>query len=217
MTEFNFLGLLIDQNLSFDPHIHKVSNKISRTLGTLNKLKRFLPQQILTLLYNSLVLPHFQYAILCWGFKTSRLFKLQKKAMRIITVSKYNAHTDPLFKKLNIMKVEDIYRTSLLKFYFKFKNETVPHYFTNIFTTTAAHSYNTRGQNEPRHTLSRTSSAQKTVRNYMPVFLNTVPHCITSKLSTHSIDGFSQYAKKHYINLYKDVCFIQNCYVCGRN
>ena len=165
-------------------------------MGTLNKLKRFLPQQLLTLLYNSLVLPHLQYAILCWGFNTSRLFKLQKKALRIITNIKYNAHTDPLFKILNLVKIEDMYRISLLKFYFKVKNELVPHYFTTIFTSNASYTYNTRGRNEPRHTLSRTSAAQKTVRNYMPVFLNTVPHCITDKIYTHSINGFSHYAKK---------------------
>ena len=78
------------------------------------------------MLYNSLILPHLQYAILCWGFKNSRLFKLQKRAIRIITCSKYNAHTDPLFKKMNLLKISDLYNISLLKFFHKLRNNKLP-------------------------------------------------------------------------------------------
>ena len=64
VTEFNFLGFTIDEHLNWSPHIQKVSNKISRTLGIMNRLKRFLPTNILRLIYNSLILPYFQYSIL---------------------------------------------------------------------------------------------------------------------------------------------------------
>ena len=77
VTEFNCLGLTIDEHLNWPPHIQKVSNKISRTLGIMNRLKRFLPTNVLRLIYNSLILPYFQYSILTWGFKVGRLEKLQ--------------------------------------------------------------------------------------------------------------------------------------------
>ena len=64
VTEFNFLGLTIDEQLSWSPHIQKISNKISRTLGIMNRLKIFLPENILRLIYNSLILPYCQYSIL---------------------------------------------------------------------------------------------------------------------------------------------------------
>ena len=70
VTEFNFLGLTIDEQLSWSPHIQKISNKIARTLGIMNRLKRFLPEKLLRLIYNSLILPYFQYSILTWGFKS---------------------------------------------------------------------------------------------------------------------------------------------------
>ena len=79
VTEFNFLGLTIDEQLSWSPHIQKISNKISRTLGIMNRLKQFLPEKILRLIYKSLILPYFQYSILTWGFKIGRLEKLQKE------------------------------------------------------------------------------------------------------------------------------------------
>ena len=66
----------------------KISNKISRSLGIMDKLERILPLNILGILYNSLILPHLQYCVLSWGFKSDRLFKLQKKLLESLhTVS----------------------------------------------------------------------------------------------------------------------------------
>ena len=85
VAEFNFLGLTVDENLNWNAHIQKVSNKISRTLGVMCRLKNFLPLHVLRILYNSLILPHLQYGILTWGFCLGRLEKLQKRSVRIIT------------------------------------------------------------------------------------------------------------------------------------
>ena len=84
------------------------------------KLKRFLPQQVLRILYNSLILPHLQYCILTWGFKSDKLFRVQK-AVWIITCSKYNTHTEPLLKALNLLKIEDIMKINALKLYYRHK------------------------------------------------------------------------------------------------
>ncbi len=46
VQEFNFLGLTLNENLNLKNHVNKISNKISRCIGILNKLKYFLPQQI---------------------------------------------------------------------------------------------------------------------------------------------------------------------------
>ena len=61
-------------------------------------------------------MPHLNYGILCWGHKTKKTFLLQKKALRLITNSKYNAHTDPIFKKQSLLKLHDIYNLEILKF-----------------------------------------------------------------------------------------------------
>ena len=70
-------------------------------------------------MYNSIILPHINYGILAWGYQTQRIFILQKKAIRIITLSKYNAHTAPIYKELKLLKVSDIYKLQKLKFYHK--------------------------------------------------------------------------------------------------
>ena len=62
----------------------------------LNELKYIIPQRIKLLLYNTLLMPHLNYCLMIWGFNQERISKFQKRAIRIITLSKYNAHTSPL-------------------------------------------------------------------------------------------------------------------------
>ena len=129
VTEFNFLGLTINEFMNWNSHSSKISNKISRTLGVTSRLKRYLPFSALKLMYSSLILSHLQFAITSWGFEWERLSKLQKRAIRIMTIGKYNAHTDPLFKSLKLLKIKDIFDVQCMKFWYKFVNNNVPTYF----------------------------------------------------------------------------------------
>ena len=132
VDEFNFLGLTITKHLSWKTHIDKISNKISKIIGVLNKLKFIIPDQILPTIYNSLILPHLNYCILTWGYDSKRLYKLQKKALRIINKSPYLAHTDPMFIKYNVLKVKDILEQNHLKFLFKLVHRSLPNYFLSL-------------------------------------------------------------------------------------
>ena len=58
VREFNFLGLTINESLNWSSHCSKIANKISRTLGVMNRLKRYLPFSALKLMCDSLILPH---------------------------------------------------------------------------------------------------------------------------------------------------------------
>ena len=107
---FNFLGITLHEHLKWDTHINCISNKISCVIGTMNRLKHFIPPNILLTLYNSLILPHSYYGILIWGHSnTDQIIKLQKKAVRIISGSAHNAHSEPLFKILRLLKLQDIH------------------------------------------------------------------------------------------------------------
>ena len=85
VDEFNFLGITIDQSVTWASHIRKISLKISRVIGISRKLKHTFPQYILRTIYNSLVHPHLIYGLNLWGFKHKRITVLQKKAVRILT------------------------------------------------------------------------------------------------------------------------------------
>ena len=119
VNEFNFLGITLDQNITWKPHITKMAIKIARVIGVLNKLKHIFPQHILLTIYNSLIQPHLIYGSYLWGLNCKRLKILQKKAVRILAFRPYISHSTPIFKTLKILKLEDLYTMQLYKFYYK--------------------------------------------------------------------------------------------------
>ena len=121
---FNFFGVCFDSNLKWGGHIKLLASKLGKYSGILNKLKRYIPIDILRILYCSMVNSHLNYAILGWDFACSRLKKMQNRIIRIITCSKHNAHTSPLFKSLRILTLDDMLRLNTLKFYYKYLHNT---------------------------------------------------------------------------------------------
>ena len=108
-----FLGIYMDETLSWKHHISYINTKISRTIFALKQVKKILPKESLKTLYFALIQPHINYGILAWGNSSKSILKktttLQKRALRLIHKASYNSHTDPLFRKSGILKVTDLY------------------------------------------------------------------------------------------------------------
>ncbi len=85
--EFNLLCLTINENLNRKSHINKIANKISKSMGILNKLIYFLSLNVKVFIYNSLILSHLHFCILAWGYKCDRIIKLQKRIVRILSLT----------------------------------------------------------------------------------------------------------------------------------
>jgi hypothetical protein len=117
---YKLLGVYLDEHLSFDYHISTICNKIAKSNYIISKAKNLLPLSSLKTLYYALVHPHLLYCLpiyACTSQKNlTKLQKAQKKAIRIITRSNYNAHTAPLFNNLRIMPFDNLvkYSQSLL-------------------------------------------------------------------------------------------------------
>ena len=218
VSDFNFLGITINDTLSWKPHIDKIRKKVTRNIGILNSLKRILPPYILRLLYFSLIQSHFSYGITAWGFDCQRLEKVQKKAIRTITNSKFNAHSDPLFKQTKIMKISDLFQSAVMSFFYKYKKGTLPNYFLlfNLTSNDITHRYPTRIVNDIIIPFTRTTTAEKCIRNLLPKLINVTPESVLSKIDTHSFKGFVSYMKLHFIDKYTTICQIPNCYICSQ-
>ena len=147
---FNFLGLTLNQHMNWKSHLDILSNKIARAIGILNRLKHFIPVHVKLTIYFSLIYCHFNYGILAWGNDCQRITTLQKKCIRTITNSKYNDHTDPLFSKLKLLKLADIFNLQQLKFYYKYIKGDLPEYFKslNFVPNSNYHNYDTRHRNQ---------------------------------------------------------------------
>ena len=129
VNQFCFLGIIIDENLTMQNHVEMVTNKLSNITGILNKLKFIYPQNIILTIYNSLFVSHINYGSLVWGTNINRISKMQKGVIRIITHSHYIAHTEPLFKNLKLLKVEDMFSLKILQFLHKLAHNELPPYF----------------------------------------------------------------------------------------
>ncbi len=195
--------------------------KISQSLGILNKLKHILPIHSKTLIFSSLILSHLTFGILAWGYTCERITNYknkQKECVRTITTNKYNAHTEPIFKRLNLLKVEDIFKLQVLKFYFKFKNSSLPHYLQSLPLqhNQDIHNHNTQLSLKIHQLKTNHEYAQQCIRNNLPQIVNDTPKCITDKVETHSLQGFGNYAKQYILKPYSVTCLIGNCYICSR-
>ena len=218
VDSFNFLGVVIDKHISWKYHTEMLSNKISKYCGVLSRLKNYLPLFILRTLYFSMVHSHLSYSLLTWGYDSNRIVKLQKRCVRIITRSKYNAHTQPLMKQLNILSVPDMLLLNSMKFYYKYKHKKVLDYFASftLHTQGSTHDYNTRQRDDIRTNRTRINLTEKCLRNYLPKAINSIPNHILTRIDTHIIEGFASAVKHYLISTYSIECQDENCYVCQR-
>ena len=130
----------------------------------------------------------------------------------------YNAHTEPLFKQLNIMKLEDSFSLKCLKFYHKFNTNSLPKYFANIFTRNSEiHSYGTRSRDQLHYFPFEKTGASKCLRHSVPNLLTEIAPNVLSKFNTLSLEGFSSFYKTFVVSAYDPVCHVRNCYICKKS
>ena len=111
------LSLLLTQLMGASSMVfHTIGCKLVKLSGVLNRLKRYLPEYVFRTLYCSMVQPRLTYGILAWGLYHYRLEKIQNRIIRIISRSKYNAPTRPIFKTLELLTLHDFFSLNCLRF-----------------------------------------------------------------------------------------------------
>ena len=141
----------------------------------------------------SLIYSHINYCILIWGGADKGiiepLFKLQKKAIRIISKSGYLDHTAPLFKSLSLLPVHKVYDLNCSLFIYKCLNcNYVPLLRINIQRNSQYHDYNTRGRNLFRITERvRLDMCRKSFLNYGINIWNSLIEDIKNSTTIHSL------------------------------
>ena len=188
-SSVKFLGIIIDEKVSWKNHCQSVHMSISRNLGVLRKLKQVLPPQGLLSLYNTLILPHLQYGVLAWGntYQTylNKIYIIQKKALRLINNSGYRSHTRPLFFKFKCLTVFNIYKYHLGVLMYKFDRQILPAAIQNMFTLNSSiHNYNTRSSSKFHIFSARTNFYKSTVRHQGPILWNSLS-CLPPTLTVY--------------------------------
>lgn len=199
-----FLGIHIDEHLNFKLHTEFLLNKLSKSVGILYKLNSFLPFHILLTLYNTLLLPYFNYGIISWHnaphYAIERLTICQKKAVRAICRLDYNAHTNDHFKEHKILKLEDIYKLNLCTSMFKQLQYPENYAISELFARNSDnHNFNTRSQNDFSIPFYARTSSQSCYLFQASTEWNQVPRSIQDSRTPYA---FKKNFKKYFIDLY---------------
>ena len=198
-----FLGVIIDNRLSWSQHINYIKNKIAKSIGILCKARKFLYTSTLVTLYNSFVYPYITYGVEVWGTANDcyiqQVLKLQKRSVRVITSSRPRDHSTPLFKKLKILPLSQVYIYCVVKLMYKYVNQLVPQTFKDMFTTNEViHSYPTRHRDNLRLPRGRTAMIHKTFRFKATRIWNEM----AGKVDYHcSLPTYKYRIKKYLINI----------------
>ena len=192
-----FLGVHIDNKLSWREHIYKVCRKSAGSIGVISRLKYIVPQRILKTLYQTLVVPRISYCSIVWsGTYESNLFPLivlQKNVIRHISHAAPREHTNPLFKNLNLLKVTDIIHVNLATFTYKAWNGLLPNAFHNfLIRNRELHHHNTRHADNAHCFPFKTTIGRFRLKNRAINTWNSITENIKTKLS-------SKIFKKHLI------------------
>ena len=212
---FNFLGVTIDPLLKWDAHTKKVNSQISRTLGVLRKIKRVAPVSVLKTLYHTLILPKLTYGIKAWGYAHAKVFKIQKKAVRVINLSKYYSHTDPIFINLKLLKIADLFKYQTLVLHYKIERGLAPTKMCSFVTrNTDIHRYHTR-QYTIRNIVPNFLTHSDSMKYHLPVLINSMPSEILRNIFYWQLPTFKKHVKQFFINQYSAICLKQDCPNCN--
>ena len=131
-----YLGITFESNLTWKSHINELCLKLSKTVGILSKVRCYVSKHILVMLYYSLIYPFLTYGVHVWGltFPTflTQLFIIQNRAIRIISFPEPKSHSEPLFKSLNLLKLNDVIESQILSLFISGHTDCYPPVSVNI-------------------------------------------------------------------------------------
>ena len=149
-SEFvKYLGVFLDDKLSWKIHIEKICQKLSRVCGMMHKLRYYVPLSTRKLVYFSLFHSQLQYSLLNWGraakSNLQKLVILQNKILRASLFRPKHHQTTLLYSEFGVLKLENMINMEFAKFMYKFNNKMLPESFNNYFTKLDdVHKYKTR-------------------------------------------------------------------------
>ena len=184
-----YLGVLIDNKLSWKQHIEHIKIKIAKGIGVISKVRNYTSKKCLLNLFYAFVQSHIEYNILNWTCtRTSFLVPIElqlKKAVRVISFKNRLDHTTPLFISNKILPLRELIKLKQGAFLWKIKNGYISSPVSNYFSL-SNHNNMRFNQSAPRNELQKNYIEYSGVKywNSLPVKLRAVStlNCFTGKL-----------------------------------
>ena len=205
-----YLGITIDEKLSWKPHLTVIASKLAKLCGLLYKLRPFLTKQLLMRVYYTLIYPNLLYGITCWGGCSKTVLQplqiIHNRILRCINKLRMREiHVTELYILSNLLKITDIYILEICKLMYKYKHNLLPNIFTNMFIKiNCIHSHITRSAIKNDYYMQRKQKCvgQRTLQYRGAKIWNEIPNSIKSSYHIH---GFTKLLKSHLIEKYKKI------------
>ena len=161
VTFVKFLGVKIDEELTWKNHISSVLKTNIKCTGLIAKLRHYTNRNTLKLIYYALAYPYLTYGNLVWGntypTRLQKIMNVQKKIVRLIC---FKSYSEPLFldlKILNVYKIND-YLCSIFMYRFFYYQNNLPDFYCDYFKQNSElHNYNTRNSTKLHVNFQRTN------------------------------------------------------------
>ena len=148
-NNLKYLGVIIDDTISWVHHITYIKNKISKGIGIMSKASKYLKRKSLLTLYYSYIYPYMIYCIEAWGNASNchldQLYITQKKIIRLISFTNYDIPSAVTFKNLEILPLNKLVYNRIGIMMYKYSNNLLPPAINDLYVpNNDVHKYSTR-------------------------------------------------------------------------
>ena len=130
VSSIRFLGVIINENLSWKEHMNMIKRKIRSSLGSIMRVKPCLTTKAMLILYNSLILSHLRYCITswCYGNRTiiNQLQRICNKFIRAMYGIKRRGCVKNVMIKNELLNIQQLYESEIAILIYKFQKRTFP-------------------------------------------------------------------------------------------
>ena len=142
-----FLGITLDENLSWNHHIDDVCRKLKSFFHIFYNIREYLSKKEIQSIYYALVYSRIKYGINVYGqagsTKIDKIQTLQNQLLKVLSNKNYRHPTEKLHKEFELLLVEDLAKQELLTFVHNYFSNSLPPVFEDYFDS-FDHPYKTR-------------------------------------------------------------------------
>ena len=200
-SSVKYLGVTLDSMLNGRSMVESILSKINNKLKFLYRKQRFLTKDIRTLLCNSLIQPHYDFACSSWYPLLTKNLKYrlqvsQNKCIRFcLNLNNRSSIDNTKLIEINWLPVEKRYEQCVCTLIYKYLHNNVPEYINDIFTKNVK-KYNTRNSNMLKRPPLKTSKGMKAISYLGPKIWDDMPIILKQK---QTISSFKHDFKKYHL------------------
>ena len=187
VKELKYLGMILDETLSFKSHIEKLSTRLSKTLGILSNIKHLIPISIKKNIYSSLILSHLNYCSTIWcnanQTDINKLRVILNRACRhILNIRETKTPSIYLYRKLNWLMVDERLALNTALDFYKLHHKIYSYDLILPPRLSEIHSHDTRQNSLFDLPLVSSEYGKRNLNYSVASFINSLPSCISIDL-----------------------------------